>query len=238
VQGGAIVTEEPKRLSVEATTVADLHLVEDIAEGLYRSPGKRVLDVALVVAAAPIWLIVYAIVALLILLLDGRPIHHRSARVGWRGRDFAVLKFRTMRRDAGTELAALLAADPALDREFKLTYKLRSDPRVTPLGRWLRHLSLDELPQLLNVLSGDMSLVGPRPVVRPELEEYYGEFGDRVLSVRPGVTGLWQVSGRSLLSYDDRVALDLEYVRTCSLGTDFRVLLRTIRSVCRGHGAF
>jgi exopolysaccharide production protein ExoY len=237
IRGGETISEEPSGM-VEGAGYADLRLVETPPGGFYRSVGKRLFDVALVVVGAPVWLILYAVVSLLILLLDGRPIHHRAARVGLNGRDIAVLKFRTMRLDAEERLAALLASDPALEREFALTYKLRDDPRVTSLGCWLRRLSLDELPQLVNVLRGDMSLVGPRPVVRPELEQYYGELGGLVLSVRPGLTGLWQVSGRSLLSYDERVALDLEYVRSESLLTDVRVLLCTIPSVCRGHGAF
>ena len=235
---GGKVSEEPSRLAFESSTSAELQVVQEPGRTIYRSVGKRVFDVTLVVAAAPVWGFVYGVVALLILLFDGRPIYHRAARVGWRGRDIEVLKFRTMRPDAGQVLASLLSADPELEREFKLTYKLQDDPRVTALGRWLRRLSLDELPQLVNVLKGDMSLVGPRPVVRPELEEYYGEAGDRVLAVRPGLTGLWQVSGRSLLSYDDRVALDLEYVEKGSLLMDLRVLLNTIPSVWRGHGAF
>jgi lipopolysaccharide/colanic/teichoic acid biosynthesis glycosyltransferase len=235
---GGKVSEEPSRLAVESSTSADLQVVQEPGGSFYHSAGKRLFDVTLVVAAAPVWLLVYIVVALLILLFDGRPIYHRAARVGWRGRDIEVLKFRTMRPDAGQALTSLLASDPELEREFMLTYKLHDDPRVTALGRWLRRLSLDELPQLVNVLKGDMSLVGPRPVVRPELEEYYGELGARVLSVRPGLTGLWQVSGRSLLSYEDRVALDLEYVAKRNLVMDLRVLLCTIPSVCRGHGAF
>jgi lipopolysaccharide/colanic/teichoic acid biosynthesis glycosyltransferase len=187
--------------------------------------------------ALPAWLLLYAIAAAMILLVEGRPIHHKSVRVGPGGRDIRVIKLRTMRPDADSSLATILAADPALDQEFRETFKLRRDPRITGLGYWLRKFSVDEIPQLVNVLRGDMSLVGPRPVLRSELEEYYGDVGSTVLRVRPGLTGLWQVSGRSLLPYETRVQLDLKYVATCTLVGDFVILLRTIPCVIKGDGA-
>jgi exopolysaccharide production protein ExoY len=235
---GGDITEDPSRLPFDTSQAPELRVVVEEPRDLYARFGKRLLDLLIVAVAAPVWLVMYALIALLILLLDGRPIHHRSARVGAGGEAMKVLKFRTMRRDAHSDLHTLLASDPGLKREFKETFKLRNDPRVTPLGRWLRRLSLDELPQLLNVVTGSMSLVGPRPVVRSELDDYYGENATVVLSVRPGLTGLWQVSGRSLLSYDDRVALDVAYVSTSGLATDLRILARTVPSVFRGHGAF
>jgi len=192
----------------------------------------------LTIVSAPIWIPLYAIAAIIVLIFDGRPIHHRSSRVGAGGREIRILKLRTMQPDAASALAGILAADPALDREFRETFKLQNDPRVTGVGRWLRSWSLDELPQLLNVLKGDMTLVGPRPVLRSELEEYYAEASASVLGVRPGLTGLWQISGRSLLSYETRVRLDTRYVSSCSLGTDIRILIRTLPCLIRRQGAY
>jgi exopolysaccharide production protein ExoY len=211
-------------------------------EGRYAAVGKRVLDLAIVVIGAPAWLVVFAVIATLLVLIQGRPVLYRSTRIGLGGHEIGVLKFRTMRRDAQERLEALLAADSALAEEFyesdELRYKLRDDPRVTTIGRLLRRSSLDELPQLLNVLRGSMSLVGPRPVLLEEFKEFYADVADDVLRVRPGLTGPWQVSGRSLLGYDGRVALDVEYGRRCSLKTDLLILLKTVPAVFRGHGAF
>ncbi|MFN2489108.1 MAG: sugar transferase [Actinomycetota bacterium] len=229
------ISQELERV---ASASSHLHLVETEIRGFYADFGKRVLDLIIVVLAAPAWLLVYAVFAAIILIAEGRPIHHRSSRVGAGGRDMTVLKLRTMRPDADSSLASILAADPTLDREFRETFKLQRDPRVTSVGQVLRRLSLDEVPQLLNILRGDMSLVGPRPVLRSELEEYYADAGGTVLQVRPGLTGLWQVSGRSLLSYETRVRLDLEYLSRCSLVTDAVILLKTIPCVLRRQGAY
>ncbi len=206
--------------------------------GWYGAGGKRAFDVALILLLSPLWGCLYVLLALLVLVFEGPPIHHKSVRVGPDGEEFWIIKFRTMRVDADAELDGLRAADEELDSEFKRSYKLRSDPRITRLGGLLRRLSLDELPQVLNVLKGDMSLVGPRPVLRSELKAFYGSKTAQVLSVRPGMTGLWQVSGRSLLPYEERVELDLQYVDRCGLLTDLAILMRTIPSVARGHGAF
>ena len=167
----------------------------------------------------------------------------RQARVGQMAKPFTMLKFRTMR----------VNADHALHHEFvtkfirssaqlhpagrKALFKLTNDPRVTPLGRILRKTSLDELPQLWNVLRGDMSLVGPRPPLAYEVEQYRPWHWRRVLDAKPGLTGLWQVSGRSRTTFDEMVRLDLRYVRTCSLWTDIKILLATPRAVISGKGA-
>jgi len=205
---------------------------------LYQRGGKRVLDLLLIVLLSPLWILVYLGIIALILALDGRPIHYRSIRIGRNGNTIPVLKFRTMHLKADTKLAALLAADPALGVEYKAAVKLRDDPRVTGMGRWLRRTSLDELPQLLNVCLGDMSLVGPRPVLQSELDDFYGDYADEVIRYRPGMTGLWQVSGRSLLTYEERVALDVEYSRTCALSEDLVLLAKTIPSVLQARGAY
>lgn len=205
---------------------------------LYQRYGKRVLDLLLILLLSPLWVLVYLAIIAFILVVDGRPIHYRSRRIGRNGNEIPVLKFRTMHANADTRLAALLAADPALEDEFKAAVKLRDDPRVTSSGQWLRRTSLDELPQLINVCLGEMSLVGPRPVLASELKDFYGDHAAEVIRHRPGMTGLWQVSGRSLLSYEERVALDVEYSRRCALSRDLVLLVKTIPSVVQARGAY
>jgi undecaprenyl-phosphate galactose phosphotransferase len=159
------------------------------------------------------------------------------ARVGRYGQMFGCLKFRTMVPDAGGVLKQLLDTSPGVRAEWDRDFKLKDDPRITPIGAFLRGTSLDELPQLWNVLKGEMSLVGPRPIIEAELERY----GDQVgyyLETRPGITGLWQISGRNNTSYDDRVALDSWYVRNWSLWYDLVILVKTINVVLRGRGAY
>jgi exopolysaccharide production protein ExoY len=207
------------------------------AGGAYNVWGKRLLDTVIVLLGFPFWGLVYAVIAAALFAAQGRPIHYKSTRVGLGGRELTVFKFRTMTTRADFELAALLAVNPALAQEFRDAVKLRSDPRVTRLGKFLRHASLDELPQLLNVIKGNMSLIGPRPVLRTELDELYGVHAGAVMCFRPGLTGLWQVSGRSLLSYEERVALDLRYTQECNLRADMAILLRTVPCILRGYGA-
>ncbi|MCK8783273.1 sugar transferase [Roseomonas sp. NAR14] len=183
-------------------------------------------------ALLPLMLVIAGLVA-----LDGGPVLFAHQRVGRGGRAFGCLKFRTMVPQAEARLDALLRGDPLLRAEWEETRKLRRDPRVTTIGRLLRVSSMDELPQLINVLRGQMSLVGPRPVVQRELDEHYGRFAADYLAVRPGITGPWQVSGRSDTSYSDRVALDVGYVRRLSLRRDVRILFQTVRAVLIGRGA-
>jgi undecaprenyl-phosphate galactose phosphotransferase len=168
---------------------------------------------------------------------SGGPATYGHQRVGRDGRVFTCLKFRTMVPDADRILADLLALDSEARAEWERDFKLKNDPRVTPIGDFLRRTSLDELPQLWNVLKGEMSLVGPRPIVEPELERY----GDQVgyyLEARPGMTGLWQISGRSETGYEDRVALDSWYVRNWALWYDLVILIKTVKVVLRGRGAY
>lgn len=205
----------------------------------FRSPaynrfGKRLADLALglviTVLALPVILLV-----LLVASLDGHAPLFGHVRIGRGGRPFRCFKVRTMVPDAAERLAHLLATDPEAAAEWRAHQKLRHDPRVTRVGRILRVTCLDELPQLWNVLRGDMSLVGPRPVTAEELERY-GEVRDLVLSVRPGITGLWQVEGRGAVGYDERVRMDAAYVTSISPRTDLRILLRTVRAVLSGTG--
>ncbi|MFL1461169.1 sugar transferase [Roseococcus sp. DSY-14] len=202
----------------------------------WQGAAKRGLDIlgagALLLLLSPVFLVLALLVR-----ADGGPAFFAHARVGRGGRPFGCLKFRSMVVDSQERLSALLASDPAARAEWDATRKLRRDPRITRIGRFLRATSLDELPQLLNVLRGEMALVGPRPVVKAELDAHYGAAAAHYISVRPGITGLWQVSGRSDTSYAQRVALDVAYVSRPSLAQDLRILLRTPLAVLSRKGA-
>ena len=178
----------------------------------------------------------FLIVALMV-RADGGPAFFAHQRVGRGGKLFGCLKFRSMVIDSQARLETLLANDPAARAEWEATRKLKNDPRITRIGRFLRSTSLDELPQLINVLRGEMSLVGPRPVQEAEIDRYYGASAAHYMAVRPGITGLWQVSGRSETSYESRVALDVSYVSRPSLLADISILLRTPVAVLSRRGA-
>jgi Undecaprenyl-phosphate galactose phosphotransferase WbaP len=198
--------------------------------------AKRALDIlgagVGLVLLAPFFLIVALMVR-----ADGGPAFFAHQRVGRGGKLFGCLKFRSMVVDSQARLEALLANDPAARAEWEATRKLKNDPRITRIGRFLRSTSLDELPQLINVLRGEMSLVGPRPVQEAEIDRYYGASAAHYMAVRPGITGLWQVSGRSETSYESRVALDVSYVSRPSLLADISILLRTPVAVLSRRGA-
>jgi exopolysaccharide production protein ExoY len=178
----------------------------------------------------------FALVLWLIWRNDGAPWVYAHYRVGRDGRLFKCLKFRTMYRDADMLLAELLQQDDSALLQWRRDQKLQYDPRITPIGRILRRTSLDELPQLINVLRGEMGFVGPRPVTVAELSRY-GGVRWHYFSVRPGITGLWQVSGRNNLSYEERVALDLRYIENRSLWVDFHILYKTVRVILSREGA-
>ena len=200
--------------------------------GLYRDHGKRLLDLALVLLAAPLVLTVIGLLALMV-SRDGGPAFYSQMRVGRHGRPFRLWKLRSMVVDADARMEAHLAADPAARREWEETQKLRNDPRVTRLGAILRKTSLDELPQLWNVFVGDMSLVGPRPMMTQQQALYPSAV---YYVVRPGITGYWQTSGRGQTSFAARAHYDAAYVEDLSLITDVTVLVRTVRVVLRGTG--
>ncbi len=197
---------------------------------------KRTVDIlgaaAMLLALAPVMLILALLVR-----LDGGPALFRHSRIGAGGRTFGCLKFRSMCLDADKRLQELLERDPAARAEWERDYKLRNDPRITSVGRFLRQTSLDELPQLFNVLAGTMSLVGPRPIVRGELPRY-GTAIQEYLRCRPGITGLWQTSGRNDVDYAKRVDLDCRYARTWSLKQDIVILFRTVGVVLKQSGAY
>ena len=186
---------------------------------------KRILDIVIALSALAIALPVMVSIWILLYLNGGSPIYPHE-RVGFGGRRFRCYKFRTMMPGADDLLADLLAKRPDLEEHWRTHQKLPDDPRVTRLGRFFRKSSLDELPQLFNILNGDMSCVGPRPVTEEELE-HYGSLIHAYQSVRPGLSGLWQVSGRNEVNYSDRVRLDLAYISNWSLRSDIVILART-----------
>lgn len=198
---------------------------------------KRVFDVVVSAFLLVVLLPLFLLIALLIKLSSPGPVFYGHLRVGQGGKQFRAWKFRTMVQNADCVLSYYLEAHPELRVEWERDQKLKKDPRVTPIGRILRKTSLDELPQLWNVLKGEMSLVGPRPIVEGEVSKY-GPFFGVYLRVRPGVTGLWQVSGRNETGYEERVNLDAYYVRNWSPWLDFYILARTVWVVLTGKGAY
>jgi lipopolysaccharide/colanic/teichoic acid biosynthesis glycosyltransferase len=198
------------------------------ARSLRSAAAQRLLDVtcasvALVVAAP-----LFAVCALAVRLTSRGPVIFRQTRIGRRGKPFECLKFRTMRCDAEAALAALLLADEEARAAFEAVFKLDDDPRITRVGRFLRRTCLDELPQLLNVLRGEMSMVGPRPVVPQELMRY-GDYGQVILQAKPGMTGAWQVARTPVTTYAERVLLDVDYVLNRTIAGDIEILAQTLR---------
>jgi exopolysaccharide production protein ExoY len=174
---------------------------------------------------------------LLIVATSPGPIFFCHRRLGFGGRDFCCLKFRTKQVDADRRLREYLAQDAEARTEWKAHHKLKNDPRITPVGQFLRRTSLDELPQLFNVLLGHMSIVGPRPIVEDEVEKYQEHFAIYAAG-RPGLTGLWQVKGRNTTTYEQRVAYDVEYLRNWSFLRDIKIILVTVAHVVEGKGAY
>ncbi len=236
LEGAAMLAADRARFArLKPHVITDPHLINRVrrANGLW----KRAFDMAAAAAGLLVLAPVFLTIVVLIKQADGGPAFYGHTRVGQRGARFKCWKFRSMRPNSQQLLDDYLAANPGAAREWQETQKLRDDPRVTPIGRFLRETSLDELPQLWNVLRGEMSLVGPRPVLRNELDRY-GRDRKYYLLVRPGITGLWQVSGRSTTTYDARVRLDRDYVRQWSLLKDLDILLRTVDVVRGRDGAF
>ena len=200
---------------------------------------KRLFDLAsVVVIVALFWWAIIA-VAIAVRLTTGSPVIYGHKRVGRDGREFNCYKFRSMVPNADEVLAHLLATDAGAREEWNRDFKLKDDPRVTRVGRFIRKTSLDEFPQLWNVVTNQMSVVGPRPVVRKELDAYYsGPSRSRYLSVKPGLTGLWQVSGRNDMEYCERVELDRAYVESWGLWRDFMIVMRTVGVMFRSKGAY
>jgi len=205
----------------------------------FRCSVKRFGDVVFALVALVLASPLFVLITLLVKLSSAGPIFYVQERVGRNYRRFGCIKFRTMYSEADDLLLNLLDKSPELKIEFERDFKLRKDPRITPVGMFMRRSSLDELPQFINIIMGDMSLVGPRPIVEKEIPKY-GDFMDTIVSVRPGLTGLWQVSGRNNLSYNRRVQLDFIYATNRSLLLDIRVILRTFGVLLfpRDRGAY
>lgn len=202
------------------------------SRNLYRSSFKRVLDITLTLIAAPVVVPIVAVMALLI-ACDGHNPFYSQMRVGKNGKSFRMWKLRTMVHNADQLLEAYLAKSPAARLEWDAMQKLKKDPRITWVGRLLRKTSMDELPQLWNVLTGDMSLVGPRPMMLCQRKDYHGQ---SYYNLQPGITGMWQVSERNTCNFEDRVEFDDSYDRSLSFGMDVSLLLRTVKVVLRGTG--
>ena len=196
----------------------------------------RAFDVGLSLLALLFLAPIFLVIAMLVRLQDGGPSLFAHGRLGQGGRPFQCLKFRSMRTDAEERLHQLLASDPEARNEWARDHKLRQDPRITPLGVFLRRSSLDELPQFLNVLRGEMSLVGPRPIVEAEIPRYGHYFADYCAN-KPGITGLWQISGRNDVNYRRRVAMDVIYARRRSVSLYLWILLATAPAVLLRRGA-
>ena len=203
-------------------------------------PGPRIAKTILEVIMSFFGIIclvpLFLVLAILVKLTSRGPIMYAAKRLGLNGKEIRVWKFRTMRQDADEYLKKMLEKDPVLAAEWKEKFKLENDPRITPFGKFLRKTSLDELPQLFNVLTGEMAMIGPRPIVRAEVA-YYGENYEVFSRVKPGITGLWQISGRSETTYEQRVNFDLAYIMNWSIWLDIYILMRTVLEVLRCRGA-
>jgi len=200
--------------------------------------SKRIFDSLFSLGAILFFLPLGVVIALLIKLTSAGPIFYTSKRVGKDGHCIYCWKFRTMYQDADKKLLEILKDNPKLKKEWETYFKLKDDPRISGIGKILRKTSLDELPQFWNVLRGDLSVVGPRPVTEEEIKKYFGEKAKKILSVRPGLTGIWQTSGRSLLTFEERIRLEESYVDQQSLVFDLMIIFKTIPMMFISRGAF
>ena len=225
-------------LSEKSLLPARLKSPEDIGKTNAIYPiAKRFFDIVFTLSAILCALPLLALISLVLACIQGRPIFIKHYRVGRHGKSFPCFKFRTMVNNADEALTAHLASNPALRSEWEATRKLKKDPRVTAFGAVLRKSSVDEIPQLWNVVRGDMSLVGPRPIVDKEIK-FYGSAIAKYYDVRPGLTGPWQISGRSDVTYATRVRLDEDYVDNGSFQRDLGILLKTVPAVMRMRGSY
>lgn len=201
-------------------------------------PFKRIFDILFSITILVLALPLLLGIAIAIRCSSGGRIIYSQQRIGRGGRLFRCYKFRTMYQDADSRLKEILSIDFAKRKEWEQTHKLKDDPRITPIGSFLRKTSLDELPQFWNVLKGDLSIVGPRPVVTEEIIKHFGVKAPKIFSVRPGITGLWQISGRSDISYPARIALDERYVDNRSFFLDLKIIALTIPRMITRRGAY
>ncbi len=245
------ILRECRALGARIYLVPDLYLyglhhaeIQSLGEMLIlnfnpHTEWKRSFDIIFSVAALIFTLPLTVIIALIIKLSDGGPIFYGHERITMTGKKFKCLKFRTMKVGADKELERILATDEELRTEWESTYKLKNDPRITKVGRFLRKTSLDEFPQFINVIRGEMSVVGARPIVGKELEDFYKESAGRYCSMKPGITGAWQVGKRSdVENYDERVRMDDWYILNYSLWTDIKIIAKTLLTMVKRNGAY
>ncbi|MCB1214728.1 MAG: sugar transferase [Deltaproteobacteria bacterium] len=204
----------------------------------YRNIFKRSLDLIFAILILPFLLPIIIVLAIMIRLDSKGPAFYRSRRMGKKGKLFDCLKLRTMYVDADQKLANLLESDSKLKKEYEIYRKLKKDPRITKVGKLLRSFSLDELPQIFNVIRGEMSFIGPRPAFEEEIKNYYGLNQKEYKAVTPGITGLWQISGRNNTTFEKRVLLDSFYSKNLSIMLDLKIMLKTIPAVFLRKGAY
>jgi undecaprenyl-phosphate galactose phosphotransferase len=235
IKGVAIFNSELHYLFMEK-----LFLIQ-VNNNLNSTPNmvaKRIFDFTCTILGSIVLSPFFLVIALLIKFTSRGNIIFIQKRIGRNGKEFNIFKFRTMYLDAEERLEKILKSNPAAKKEWDKNFKLKGDPRVTPIGKFLRSTSLDELPQVLNILRGEMSLVGPRPVIMEEIDKYYGNFKQYYYSVRPGLLGLWQVSGRSDTDYSFRVQTDVWYVQNWSMWLDITILFKGVSTVIKKEGAY
>lgn len=226
---------------MDATTNTLLSKRSPFVQGTWKIrhlPVKRVFDLAFSLLALTFGFPIFILIALGVKLSSKGNIFYSQKRIGRGGKPFQCYKFRTMYRDADRRLLALFEKFPESQKEWLATRKLKKDPRITPFGKFLRKTSLDEIPQFFNVLKGNLSIVGPRPVVQEEVDQFYGMKAYKILSIRPGLTGIWQVSGRNNMTYDQRIQLDERYVDSQNFWLDLILIIKTIPCMILGKGAY
>ena len=199
---------------------------------------KRIFDIIFSFAALLFFLPFAVVIGLLIKLSSPGPIFYKCRRVGKDGKIIECWKFRTMCLNAEERLREILAKNPQMKKEWDTYFKLKDDPRISGIGKFLRKTSMDELPQFVNVFKGDLSVVGPRPVTEEEVKKYFRDKANKILSVRPGLTGIWQTSGRNLLTFDERIQLEEQYIYKQSFLLDLSIICKTIPHLFFAKGAF
>jgi len=221
-----------------SNTHTNLIVYKNRLKSKYRQWLQEFYNYLLGILLLPFLLLIIGVIAIFIKSESTGPIFYRHNRIGKKGRTIPIIKFRSMYQDADYRLNKMLQEDKNIRREWESNFKLKNDPRITKVGKFLRRTSLDELPQIFNVLRGDMHFVGPRPVLQEEIEQYYKEDAEYYYIVKPGITGLWQVSGRSDTDYEFRVSTDKWYVLNWSLWLDITILIKTIKVVLQKEGAY
>lgn len=231
--------EELKDLNVLSSPPDIMAIESAIKYEIKHIPIKRGFDMFFSLSCLILGLPLFFLIGLLIFLTSPGSILYSHERIGRGGKPFRCYKFRTMYTNADRRLQEILLTNPQLRQEWEQSFKLKRDPRITPIGSFLRKTSLDELPQFWNVLKGDLSVVGPRPVIKEEIDKYFGVKAYKILSIRPGLTGPWQVSGRSdISSYEKRIQLDEHYIDTHSFLGDLKLIAKTIPAMLFSKGAY